>query len=160
MRALRWLVILTILLSAGTSDVLRDAWSATGSPTSQPVPTTEPTQEPLVPTSSATKASAGKDETPTPSETAVPPTPTIASAAVPSATAIPTATRPVNTPIPTIAEQKVARIAAAAASTITMPVADARVEEANPTTNYGNDPKLRADGGKDPDVNTYLRFQV
>ncbi|HVL23350.1 MAG TPA: DNRLRE domain-containing protein [Thermomicrobiales bacterium] len=38
--------------------------------------------------------------------------------------------------------------------------ADARVQEANPTINYGTDPLLRADGGVDPDVETYLKFSV
>src|SRR5206468_3322963 len=38
--------------------------------------------------------------------------------------------------------------------------ADARVEEANPTLNYGTDTILRADGGPDPDVESYLRFSV
>jgi chitodextrinase len=39
------------------------------------------------------------------------------------------------------------------------PAADARVQEANPTTNYGTS-YLRADGGSDPDVESYLRFNV
>lgn len=38
--------------------------------------------------------------------------------------------------------------------------ADARVEEASPTTNYGASTTLRADGGTDPDVQSYLRFVV
>jgi glucose/arabinose dehydrogenase/PKD repeat protein len=38
--------------------------------------------------------------------------------------------------------------------------ADARVEEANPTLNYGTDTILRADGGPDPDVESYLHFSV
>ena len=40
------------------------------------------------------------------------------------------------------------------------PVADARVEEANPTTAYGTQNKLRVDGGADPDIESYLRFNV
>ena len=39
------------------------------------------------------------------------------------------------------------------------PQADARVSEASPTTNYGTS-YLRADGGSDPDVESYLRFSV
>jgi chitodextrinase len=39
------------------------------------------------------------------------------------------------------------------------PVADARVLEASPTTNYGTS-YLRSDGGADPDVETYLKFDV
>jgi hypothetical protein len=39
------------------------------------------------------------------------------------------------------------------------PEADARVHEANPGTNYGTS-YLRADGGADPDVESYLRFTV
>ena len=40
------------------------------------------------------------------------------------------------------------------------PVADARVEEANPTSAYGTQNKLRIDGGADPDMWSYLRFDV
>jgi glucose/arabinose dehydrogenase/chitodextrinase len=40
------------------------------------------------------------------------------------------------------------------------PVADARVEEATPTTAYGTQNKLRVDGGADPDIESYLRFNV
>lgn len=39
-------------------------------------------------------------------------------------------------------------------------VGDARVEEANPGTNYGASSALRVDGGSDPDVESYLRFTV
>ena len=39
------------------------------------------------------------------------------------------------------------------------PAADAPVYEAQPTTNFAT-AALRADGGADPDVETYLRFQV
>src|SRR5205085_9370357 len=39
------------------------------------------------------------------------------------------------------------------------PVADARVEEPNPTVNYGAS-TLRADGGTDPGVQSYLRFDL
>ena len=38
--------------------------------------------------------------------------------------------------------------------------ADARVEEANPASNHGTSTTLRTDGGSDPDVETYLRFNV
>jgi hypothetical protein len=52
------------------------------------------------------------------------------------------------------------QVAAAAAPLALSPVADARVQEANPTTNYGADPELRVDGATDPDVESYLRFEV
>jgi len=39
------------------------------------------------------------------------------------------------------------------------PQADARVQEANPSTNYPTG-YLRTDGGANPDVETYLRFQL
>ncbi len=39
-------------------------------------------------------------------------------------------------------------------------VADARVDEANPNTNFGGQNKLRVDGGADPDINSYLKFNV
>jgi glucose/arabinose dehydrogenase len=61
-------------------------------------------------------------------------------------------------------------IAPAAAATLTatfgpapgtsVPLADARVHEASPDTNYGRSTALRAEGGADPDVWTYLRFPV
>ena len=57
------------------------------------------------------------------------------------------------------AESRV-QVAAAAAPLTLSPVADARVQEANPTTNYGAEPELRVDGGTDPDVESYLRFDV
>jgi uncharacterized repeat protein (TIGR01451 family) len=41
-----------------------------------------------------------------------------------------------------------------------MPEADARVEEATRSTNYGSSTTLRVDGGSDPDVESYLRFRV
>jgi hypothetical protein len=40
------------------------------------------------------------------------------------------------------------------------PVADARVSEARPTNNYGSSSQLLVDGGADPDVASYLRFDV
>jgi hypothetical protein len=40
------------------------------------------------------------------------------------------------------------------------PEADARVEEAHPSTNYGKAEKLRTDGGSDPDMESYLLFTV
>jgi hypothetical protein len=39
-------------------------------------------------------------------------------------------------------------------------VADARVEQANSSSNFGTSSTLRADGASDPDVETFLRFQV
>jgi chitodextrinase len=48
---------------------------------------------------------------------------------------------------------------AAASVLVFAPEADARVQEANPGTNYGSS-YLRADGGSDPDVESHLRFSV
>jgi acid phosphatase type 7 len=45
-------------------------------------------------------------------------------------------------------------------STAFSPTADARVLESSPTSNYGLSPTLGADGGADPDVESYLRFSV
>jgi acid phosphatase type 7 len=45
-------------------------------------------------------------------------------------------------------------------SIVFAPVADARVEEANPGANFGTSTNIRADGGSDPDVDTYLTFSV
>jgi hypothetical protein len=49
---------------------------------------------------------------------------------------------------------------ASAASATFVPVADAMVQEANPSTNYGTSTALRVDAGADPDVESYLRFDV
>jgi PKD repeat protein len=38
--------------------------------------------------------------------------------------------------------------------------ADARVEELNPTVNYGTSARLRVEGGADPDMESYLRFRI
>jgi hypothetical protein len=52
-------------------------------------------------------------------------------------------------------------VAAAAATSLTFtPAADAQVSEANPTANYGALGRLLVDGGADPDVASYLRFDV
>ena len=56
----------------------------------------------------------------------------------------PSETRSVTTPV-------TVRFAAAA---------DARVEQATPASNHGTSTTLRTDGGSDPDVETYLRFNV
>jgi hypothetical protein len=37
---------------------------------------------------------------------------------------------------------------------------DARVEEATPSTNFGTSTRLKAEGASDPDVESFLRFQV
>src|SRR4051812_8552107 len=51
--------------------------------------------------------------------------------------------------------------AAAGAETQTFaPAADARVEQAHPSSNYGASWTLRVDGATDPAVETYLRFNV
>jgi fibronectin type 3 domain-containing protein len=51
-------------------------------------------------------------------------------------------------------------VPASAATTTVLPTADAMVQEANASTNYGTSTMLRVDGGSDPDVQTYLRFAV
>jgi hypothetical protein len=60
-------------------------------------------------------------------------------------TPTPTPTEPTPTPEP---------------GTAIRPEADARVEEANPTSNFGTSTVLRTEGGADPDIETYLRFTV
>ncbi|HSB00412.1 MAG TPA: DNRLRE domain-containing protein [Anaerolineales bacterium] len=40
------------------------------------------------------------------------------------------------------------------------PDADARVKESDPSKNYGNGKTLQVDGGKDPNVESFLRFTV
>ena len=41
-----------------------------------------------------------------------------------------------------------------------LPIADARVEEANAGVNFGTSTNIRTDGGSGPDVDTYLTFNV
>ena len=50
--------------------------------------------------------------------------------------------------------------AASFPSVTVTPVADAKVSEASPNLNYGSSPQLLVDGGADPDVESYLRFDV
>src|SRR5215210_243118 len=53
--------------------------------------------------------------------------------------------------------------AAASDTTTTVmfePAADARVEEANPSTNYGIETRLKTDGDAGLTVESYLRFDV
>jgi Glycosyl hydrolases family 16 len=50
--------------------------------------------------------------------------------------------------------------AAAAASRSLPAVADARVEQARPASNYGRSSRLSVDGSTDRDVQSYLRFEV
>jgi Glycosyl hydrolases family 16 len=50
--------------------------------------------------------------------------------------------------------------AAIAASQSSSAVADARVEQAHPASNYGRSSRLRVDGSTDPDAWSYLRFDV
>ena len=45
-------------------------------------------------------------------------------------------------------------------STVFTAEADARVKESDPTTNYGNEPTLHADGAGDPGVESFIRFTV
>ncbi|MDQ3871216.1 MAG: DNRLRE domain-containing protein, partial [Chloroflexota bacterium] len=51
-------------------------------------------------------------------------------------------------------------VVSAPSTTTVAPDADARVQEANGTSNYGLSGYLAADGGADPDVEGYLRFNV
>jgi hypothetical protein len=50
--------------------------------------------------------------------------------------------------------------AAVAASQSFPAVADARVEQAHPASNYGRSSRLRVDGSTDPEAQSYLRFDV
>ncbi|MEA2584117.1 MAG: acid phosphatase type 7, partial [Thermomicrobiales bacterium] len=81
---------------------------------------------------------------------AAPPTPTRTDGAVSStaiATAAPIGSAPSDAPV-------------MAGAPAFGPVADARVEEANPTTNYGSGTTLRADAGAGVAIESYLRFAV
>jgi hypothetical protein len=68
---------------------------------------------------------------------------------------------PTNTPAPATPTNTPAPPGQPSTATLTITaVADARVAEANPSTNYGTSRSLRVDGAGDPDVETYLRFTV
>ena len=52
------------------------------------------------------------------------------------------------------------QIAALVPPLVFTPTADALASEADPGTNFGTQPQLLVDGGDDPDVESYLRFDV
>lgn len=87
------------------------------------------------------------EEKPTPTPTSTPtytPTPTATNTFTPQPTLTPSNTPTPYPPDPTV---------------ILAPIADARVQNSNPTTNYGTSNQLRVRGGTTT-YNTYLRFEV
>lgn len=87
------------------------------------------------------------EEKPTPTPTQTPtetPTPTATNTHTPQPTLTPSNTPTPYPPDPTV---------------ILAPVADARVQNSNPTSNYGTSTQLRVRGGTTT-YNTYLRFEV
>jgi hypothetical protein len=64
------------------------------------------------------------------------------------------------TPSPTPSPTATPSPTPAGGATEFIAVADARASEASPTTNYGTATLLQADGGADPDVESYLKFTV
>jgi acid phosphatase type 7 len=87
-----------------------------------------------------TPTTAAPTQTPTP--TTVVPTPTATTAGPTATTAAPT---------PTATPSSILTVSA---------VADARVEEGSPGTNFGTVSRLVVDGGADPDKEAYVRFTV
>ncbi|MEZ4869908.1 MAG: DNRLRE domain-containing protein [Caldilineaceae bacterium] len=126
----------------------------TATPTATPVPTNTPTGT-LAPTNTATVTATPVPPTATPTATATPvPTNTPTSTPTPTnsatATNAPTATStPTNTPTATNTPGLGVLTLAA--------VADARVLQSNPTTNYGTSNRLDIDS---PGQQSYIRFSV
>ena len=142
--------------------------------TSTPAPTEAPTITPTTATAEPTEAPTERPTT-MPTATAEPtlPLPTATNTLLPTIlpSATPTSTPPTstpsapNTPLPTSTPTPTGTATpttqALDPTTLTFTAsADARVEEAYPGTNYGASSTLRADGGSDPDVESYLRFSV
>jgi chitodextrinase len=71
-----------------------------------------------------------------------------------------TASCPQAAPGPEPEPTAAAALAVAAGSVSFAVAADARVSEESPTANFGGSRYLRVDGGSDPDVQSYLRFDV
>ncbi len=139
----------------------------TGTPTDTPTPTathtitSTPTITPTA-TDTATPTetptlTATHTITPTPTDT---PTPTITPTATDTATPTETPT-PTDTSTPTITPTPTSTPTATATVVSTLmfaPVADAYVNDANPSSNYGASVSLRVDGS--PVMHSYLRFDV
>jgi hypothetical protein len=70
------------------------------------------------------------------------------------------ATDPAGNTDPTPATQTWTISPPPTASRTFAPAADARVEEATPSSNFGTATTLKADGGTDPDVESNLKFDV
>ena len=85
----------------------------------------------------------------------------VAFGSAPASTATPT-----RTPTPIVSSSNTPTrtpTATAAPTTTTLTLAaaaDARVEEAYPSSNFGTATTLRVDAGSDPDITSYLRFNV
>ncbi len=68
---------------------------------------------------------------------------------------------PATSPTETPTQPATSADAQASGSALTFNAdADARVKQSNPDTNYGNGKTLQVDGGKDPNVESFLRFTV
>jgi hypothetical protein len=151
--------------------------SPTSTPTPRPTntPTSLPSSTPTPPPTFTPAALPTNTLSPTPSSTPVivstntsTPRPTNSPTPLPTSTPTP---RPTNTPtsLPTSTPVIVATSTftpvptslSGGTTTLSFVVeADARVEEVKPTTNFGTASKLRADAGRDPDIESYLRFSV
>jgi hypothetical protein len=136
---------LVVTLNAVATDTA--AITATGTPTA-----TEPTATPTIPSPTGTPTN-----TDTPTHTHTPPasqTFTPASTASPTSTAIPPASQTfTSTPSPT-------NIPGPGSTLTFITVADARVAQLNPATNYGTATTLQADGNTGETQISYIRFTV
>ena len=138
MRALRWLIVFFCVLVLLFESAVDDRVAADASPTIEALPTVEATTPPPPPEPTQT--------TETPTHTPVPPA---------TQTAVPTGTAP-----PLEIVQEAPTLQAAAGSLTFHPAADARVEAAQPSINFGLDPLLRVISSANAVAITYLRFSV
>jgi hypothetical protein len=124
------------------TDIPTDTPTPTDTPI-MPTDTPTPTDTPVLPTDTPTPTDIPTD-TPTPMDTPISPTDTPTNTPTPTATNTPTLTpTPTNTP---------------SSSSLTLaPVADARVLQVNPTTNFGTQSRLDVDS---PGEESYIRFSV
>jgi hypothetical protein len=126
--------------------------TATLTSTATPTPTATPLSTPSSTATATLMPTAPPTNTPT--ETAIP-TATPSSTPLPTASPTPTYTA-TSTPLPTATPS--ATTTAPSGPVVFTPVADARVEQARPTTNFGSATTLIADTS--PRTESYLRFTV
>ncbi len=130
-----------------------------GEPASTPTDTPTSTSAPSTETPTPTNTAIPSTETPTPTNTAIPSTATSTATNTPgpsTATNTPLPSTPTNTPLPPTLTSTPSTTAVPSGLSLNA-VADARVLESNPGTNYGTLSRLDVDS---PGEISYIRFTV